>query len=112
MGEYFCNYEQAVALKELGFDKPCFGVFYLNIERKIWEQSRTINEVNHNISNFAISRPIVKKVFGWFIEKHKLNKIIDNWTEQPMGGEIWAENRPDGGAIFRFTLPLHGNLNK
>jgi two-component system sensor histidine kinase KdpD len=24
------------------------------------------------------------------------------------GGRIWAENRPDGGAIFRFSLPLGG----
>jgi len=24
------------------------------------------------------------------------------------GGRIWAENRPAGGAIFRFTLPLEG----
>ena len=24
------------------------------------------------------------------------------------GGRIWAENRPGGGAVFRFTLPLSG----
>jgi two-component system, OmpR family, sensor histidine kinase KdpD len=24
------------------------------------------------------------------------------------GGRIWAENRPGGGAAFRFTLPLAG----
>jgi two-component system sensor histidine kinase KdpD len=24
------------------------------------------------------------------------------------GGRIWAENRPSGGAVFRFTLPLEG----
>jgi len=24
------------------------------------------------------------------------------------GGRIWAENRPGGGAVFRFTLPLEG----
>jgi two-component system sensor histidine kinase KdpD len=24
------------------------------------------------------------------------------------GGRIWAENRPDGGVAFRFTLPVQG----
>jgi two-component system sensor histidine kinase KdpD len=27
---------------------------------------------------------------------------------QAHGGRIWAENRPGGGALFRFTLPLEG----
>jgi two-component system sensor histidine kinase KdpD len=27
---------------------------------------------------------------------------------QAHGGRIWAENRPDGGAVFRFTLPMIG----
>jgi len=27
---------------------------------------------------------------------------------QACGGRIWAENRPNGGTIFRFTLPLVG----
>ena len=25
---------------------------------------------------------------------------------QAHGGRIWATNRPDGGAVFAFTLPL------
>jgi two-component system sensor histidine kinase KdpD len=24
------------------------------------------------------------------------------------GGRIWALNRPEGGALFQFTLPLEG----
>jgi signal transduction histidine kinase len=28
---------------------------------------------------------------------------------ETFGGRIWAENRPAGGAVFRFTLPLSRN---
>ncbi|MGB8645556.1 MAG: sensor histidine kinase KdpD [Anaerolineae bacterium] len=28
---------------------------------------------------------------------------------QAHGGRIWAENRPEGGAVFHFTVPLNGH---
>ena len=28
------------------------------------------------------------------------------------GGKIWAENRSDGGAMFRFTLPLSRTMSQ
>lgn len=71
MKKYFANYNQSIALKELGFDEPCFGVFYLNPENKTWEPFRTIEESNHNKSNFSISRPLIGQVFDWIRTKYK-----------------------------------------
>ena len=76
MEKYFVNYEQSLALKELGFDEPCFGVFYLIPETKKWEPYRIMEESNHNKSNFSISRPLIGQVFQWFREKHDLLSII------------------------------------
>lgn len=30
--KYFCDYDSAVVLKEMGFDEPCFGSFYTDID--------------------------------------------------------------------------------
>ena len=35
-----------------------------------------------------------------------LGLSITRTIVQTFGGRIWAENRPGGGALFRFTLPL------
>jgi signal transduction histidine kinase len=35
-----------------------------------------------------------------------LGLSIAHTIVETYGGRIWAENRQDGGALFRFTLPL------
>jgi C4-dicarboxylate-specific signal transduction histidine kinase len=37
-----------------------------------------------------------------------LGLSIAHTIVETYGGRIWAENRTDGGAVFRFTLPLAG----
>ena len=65
MEKHFCNYNQSLALKELGFDMPCLASwnFYTN-------------EFNYNSypstfsSDDVIQLPLKSQVFEWFKNKH------------------------------------------
>ena len=50
------------------------------------------------------------KVFDTFYTTKKegtgLGLSISRTIVENYGGRIWAENRIEGGAVFRFTLPL------
>jgi two-component system sensor histidine kinase KdpD len=54
-------------------------------------------------------------VFDKFYRAHPANTrgvglglTICRGIVEAHGGHIWAENQPEGGAVFRFTLPLDG----
>ncbi len=55
-----------------------------------------------------------ERIFEKFVRGHGagggvgLGLAICRTIVTAQGGIIWAENRPDGGAVFRFTLPLEG----
>ncbi len=99
MNKEFCTYEQSLALKDLGFDEPCFS-YYVDCElrgvnlgmeelggvKPYYERFgyHTIN--NHHIDNknkIITSAPLKQQAFRWFREKHGLdyNTINPNmWT--------------------------------
>ena len=69
MESLFCPYEQALALKELGFDEPCFG-YYSNGDLVYG------NHTNNIIQRFRYSAPLYQQAFRWFREKHGWLQII------------------------------------
>lgn len=67
-------------------------------------------EVSVANSGTGISGDKLNEVFSTFYttkqEGTGLGLSIARTIVETYGGKIWAENRPIGGAVFRFTLPL------
>ena len=92
MEKEFVPYEQVLALKELGFDKPCFG--YYNSNREFVYGSHTNNEMQR----FRYSVPTFSQAFRWFRENYGLFHSI---TEYNKDGSLIIEISKDRVEIFR-----------
>ena len=73
MEKEFIPYEQALALKELGFDEPCFG-YYLNNEFCFFADMRFCN--TNSEFKFYPTAPTFSQAFRWFREKYNLRGFI------------------------------------
>jgi len=86
MEKEFITYEQALALKELGFNEPCFGWFRStlipsNFTEYFLETEFGMNEspsdwVNSNFLDKTCSAPLYQQAFRWFREKYGLVIVI------------------------------------
>lgn len=80
MKHEFVPYEQALALKELGFDEPCFG-YYFTLNGKDWEFAekseyyRLDDEINIG-GKFSLLAPTFSQAFRWFREEHDLDNAV------------------------------------
>lgn len=72
MNKEFIPYEQALALKELGFDEPCFGCFNHQNDIDIWTDINYINGFTDNIA-----APLYQQAFRFFREKYNLYHWIE-----------------------------------
>ena len=82
MNKEFIPYEQAHALKELGFNEPCFGWFRStlipsNFTEYFLETEFDMNEspsdwVNSNFLGKMCSAPLYQQAFRWFRENYQM----------------------------------------
>lgn len=80
----FIPYEQAIALKELGFDEPCFG-YYDSKSTLTISTNKTVAKdwvwIDNSIVLIDMTlAPTFSQAFRWFREKYKLRStIIPYW---------------------------------
>jgi hypothetical protein len=66
----FILFEEALELKQLGFDEPCFTVYNNSNLVNWWEDAEPVN--NSQIVEGFITAPTYSQAFRWFREKYDL----------------------------------------
>ena len=80
----FVPYQESLELKELGFDKPCFGWWFMDEEMLIIEKSKKSTSEN------IIQAPTFSQAFRFFREKHNLK----SWVQEHTADTFIYEIRP------------------
>ena len=89
----FVPYEQALALKELEFDEPCFALRFTKnkqLIQQIFDDTRPYNK------DMFILAPTFSQAFKWFREKHKIGTWIHHYFNMDKGNFEYS---------FVITLP-------
>jgi hypothetical protein len=99
MEKEFVPYELALALKQLGFDEPCFGA-WVNNELFITETEKP------KIQSLSINQctaPLYQQAFRWFREKYDLCAYV-----------VTAPNYIKGESKYktRFSYEIYGMNEK
>ncbi len=84
MEKEFIPYEQALALKELGFDEECFA--YYSNEELVYS-----SHTNNYMQRFRYAAPLYQQAFKWFREKYNMFGLVE-------GGYA------DGKNIFTYVI--------
>jgi hypothetical protein len=75
MIDHFVDYDTAFALKELGYDEPCFGSYRTHYENK-WHLDCGPQSCQFQKSASACIAPFKSQVFKWFREKYHLDAWV------------------------------------
>jgi hypothetical protein len=92
MKKEFVPYKLALELKQLGFDEPCFAVYYSKDKSFSWHHhiDHTNDEPVLDSGEYNISAPLFQQAFRWFREKYELYSFVFKFDEG-FGYETYKE---------------------
>lgn len=89
MEKEFIPYEQAFALKELGFDEPCLGYYTGD---KMHLVIRPLMLRANELESYVATAPLYQQAFRWFREKHEAYYTIEGSKRHGFAFCIYSEN--------------------
>jgi hypothetical protein len=101
----FIPYEQALALKELGFNEPCFKGYTEEYKTLIaFSNTHTNTSVRNTLPTKPFTAPLYQQAFRWFREKYNLlGGVYSNAS-----GWAW-EIHDNVGGTHRFASEYTGD---
>ena len=89
MNKEFATYEQSLALKELGFDEPCFAID--NGDNKLFYSEFKSTHVYYKNNGLILKQ----QVFRWFREKHGLYTYVTTHDSTDFEWYIYDKDQND-----------------
>lgn len=116
MEKEFIPYQEALELKALGFDEPCFGFYtgrkslrrYTNFDGEL-NEFQTLKNSKITMGDEWCTAPTFSQAFRWFREKyvlfHSIVYLDDNSGEGEFSFEILNKkgNQQQNGEYFEYN---------
>ena len=103
MEKEFIPYSEALALKELGFDEPCFSRYCIKtvFEEPTGEILLQNTDCKIYENRFLTKAPLYQQAFRWFREKYNIECYVNcYWNEVDSSKRDYYANYNYGSDIF------------
>jgi hypothetical protein len=107
MNKEFIPYPEALELKQLGFDEPCFTYYKNDQPSDVLElvKNSEIQNVNNEPDDY-ISAPTYSQAFRWFREKYDLYCYVepyeDNQFDYVVVSDLFGQEDCDGELLNTY----------
>jgi hypothetical protein len=94
----FVPYEPSLALKELGFDEPCFGGYDMET-LKLW--IGYLNDGEQFNREYYYPAPTFSQAFRWFREKYNIDAWVQPFVTEKSNGTLFLPDESYSYYIFK-----------
>ena len=106
----FVPYEQALALKELGFDEPCL-MAYLGKEKEPYLKCDDTWHLQAKDVLNPLKTPTFSQAFRWFREKHNIDAWVQPFVSEKQNGKPFLPDESYAYYIFEDGVYVADGVN-